>query len=287
MLQELANKQVDIILSLTIGILCTVLGFFLDRFFNSRDSPDEYKNPSPLPDALSIRQMIEISIRIQQQNSNRQEANVMAFIAVAIAAIVYVFYRQEILIASLVLTTAAVGLWIGVVLSSISSGRFSGSGWLVYVLLMLLFTTGAALVAGEAITPWHAPQYFQSWQQYVNRFGMAGLFSLAGVPGISWLVTHVTGIALLFLALWEALLLMYFHAAISRSTPENIESLGLRWSKTAARSARPVRSAAMLLLLLVCSYYMVSGRFHHWYMNEFPLQMNSAVNHILHGSEEK
>ncbi|NML16319.1 hypothetical protein [Azohydromonas caseinilytica] len=189
---------------------------------------------------ITIDQIIRISVTIQSQGKITGEANLLAFVAVAITVVVYAFFRQEILLASLVLTSAVIGLWLGVVLNSIYYGYFSGFGWVTYVLLMLLFAAGAIHVIGEAIAPLYAPQYFSSWQDSVHLYGLSVLFQAVGVNGIAWLLTHAAGVALLFYVLWKAMLSMLFYATASSGKREENSFTHSRWIRVAAQNARPM-----------------------------------------------
>ncbi|WP_175948460.1 hypothetical protein [Burkholderia pyrrocinia] len=289
MLDEPMSRAGDIYVGLmtgfATGIPCTLLGLLIDRWVRGkRDSEAAPQRGASEPShGLTIRQAVEVRIRIAAGRNSGAEY--MAFAISAAACIAYLFFRQEILTTALLFTFALVGLWTGVALHSLYRGYLRGMSWLLYLTGMLIFAVALVSVVVAAQAPRYAPNFFAQWQQYVEVHGIVGMArdGLASTWDVAWLVFHVGGVMMMFLAVRNAALSMLFYTVASGDSTLSEQSGWLsRWAARYGR--RPLRGLMELLIFLVLAYWCVDGTAFVFLTQELPILVQEFLNRVLYGA---
>jgi hypothetical protein len=288
MLDELMNRAGDIYIGLmtgfATGIPCTLLGLLIDRWIKGRSSPEASQHGSPgRPRQLTVAQAVNVSVRIAAGKNTGAEY--LGFAIVASTCIAYLFFRQEILTTAILLSFALVGLWTGTVLHSLYRGDLRGMSWLLYLGGMLIFAVALVAVVVAAQAPRYAPRFFTQWQEYVEAYGIAGMArdGLASMWDVAWLVFHVGGVMMMFLAVRNAALSMLFYTFVSGDETLSEQSGWLsRWAARYGR--RPLRGLLGLLLFLVLAYCFVDGTAFVFLTQKLPVLMQELVNRVLYGA---
>jgi len=296
LLQELAGKQLDIYIALVTGLICTVIGLLLDRALKSRHPQPDASAGAPVsstPQALglTVAQVTRLSVEIRSQPS-ATGANGLAYLAVGVACISYLWFRLEILDAALLLTLGMVGLWFGIALHSMAAGYLRGRQWPVYLLSLLCFVIGAVAVIAAAHSPSVAPRYFAQWQAFAHEQGLRGFVGLfksgqLASPDLALFIGHVLGVAALFLALKDAALSMFFCAVASSGKLRGGDAASWIVRVAARYAARPLRTLAMLAGLLVTAFYLVDGQLVAWLLQDFPVVTDNLVRQLLFGGARR
>lgn len=284
MLEILVIKQVDIYISLATSLIGAIFGTFLDRSFKGS------RVTAPTPGvahtvSISMQQVVQVSVG--SKNDSDDPLTLIYFGALLlITGIAYLFFREEVLIAGLLLVLFIFGAWTGSVANSLYEGFFYGWRWVAYLLIMLLFALAAIRVVGLAKTPMFAPRNFIHAQSIVNQQGITSLPHYFTALDFQWFVFHLLGLILLFTASWRACLSMlnFTMVGTSLSKGESQRKLGAR---VASAYGRPWRNSLFLLGFMVAANYLVSGQFFMWFEYEMPNQLNHFIQVILHGRQAR
>ena len=159
LLDVLASKQVNIYISLATSLIGAVFGLLLDRCIKGSRSPT-LDTQSSAPVAVSMSQAVHVSVAAKA-NADDQLLMFFTGVILVVLGIVYMFFREELLYAGLLLVLFFVGTWAGVVVHSLYRGFFHGWMWFVYLLIMLGFGVAAMRVVGLAKAPMFAPRNFR------------------------------------------------------------------------------------------------------------------------------
>ncbi|MGN8159206.1 hypothetical protein ACS8YF_11060 [Salinisphaera sp. SWV1] len=282
MLELLASKQVDIYISLVTSLIGAVFGVALDRVAKGEGRAVTTLGATPAV-SISMQQVVQFSDRAKSDFDDQ----VMLFFFGAflvVVGIVYLFFRQEVLFAGLLLVVLVFGAWAGSVANSFYSGFYSGWRWMLYFLVMLLFALSAVRVVGLAKAPMIAPKNFSHVQDIINRCGVMSLPRYFTALDFRWFGFHLLGVIFFFAASWRACLSMLNYAVTGTRLSKQETHTQLK-GRVAAVYGRPWRNSLFLLGLMVAANYLVSGQFFMWFEYEMPHQLNYFIQVVLHGRQ--
>lgn len=282
MFEILASKQIDIYISLATSLIGAVFGIVLDRATKGKGGA------GPTPDAtpavgVSMQQVVQVSVG-SKSNADDQFMLFLIGAFLLVVGIAYLFFRQEVLVAGLLMVLFIFGAWAGSVVNSLYSGFFDGWRWVVYLLVMLLFALAAVRVVGLAKTPMFAPRNFIHAQDIVNQWGILSLPQYFTALDFRWFGFHLLGVILFFAASWRACLSMLNYAVVGIRLSKGQRDTGLG-GRVASAYGRPWRNSLFLLGFMVAANYLVSGQFFMWFEHEMPHQLNYFIQAVLHGRE--
>ncbi|KVD73550.1 hypothetical protein WS62_08450 [Burkholderia sp. ABCPW 14] len=289
MLQELMSRTLDIYIALVTGfatgIPCTLLGIAIDRLSKKRAEGQAPQGGVP-QNSLTIEQAIQVRVNIQVSVGGAARGDQLVWgMLIAATCIAYLFLRQQVLFVAMVSTFALVWIWIGVAAHSLYRGYFRGVGWWLYMIGMLAFVAvGVVPIILAAQTPQYAPTNFAAWQAFAKDYGIDGLRRSGELnwQSVTWLLSHVTGVALMFAAIRDAVLSMFFYASVSgRSDQNTVDRLPL-WA--ARHAIKSVRGLVWLVVILVLAYYLVDGSAYVFYTQKFPVLVNELWTYVLYGA---
>ena len=281
MLNEVASKLPDIYVGLGTGLVCTLLGLMIDRYWSAGA---ELSGPLSAR-GISMTQIVNLSVEVNPSGSAPAGSREVTNALLAVACITYLLFRDTVLDAGIYATLIAFCVWTGTALHSLYVGRVRGLQWPVYMAGLMGYACAVLAVFGAAASPDRAPVYFAQWQEIMQHYGLTGLLRVIGVLGIAWLVVHVAGILVLFLGLRDALLSMYFNArAISHR--ERDGAVATTWLlRLASRYARPYRTLLRLAVLTLLAYLMISGDVFYWLTQGLPQFTQWLMQTVLFGNE--
>lgn len=290
MLDLLTNKLDDIYVGLltgfATGIPCTLGGFLIDRLTKGRSVDEGLQRSSIEPtQGLTVTQAVSVSVRMSSSATGSGDLTPFILAAVAVPCIAYLFFRAEILAAATLLTFGLFGAWAGMLLSSLYRGDLRGVNWLLYLVGMLAVPVSVVTVVVAAKTPTVAPAYFAQWQQYAQTNGVTGMLSskIWGAWDVLWFVFHVAGVAIMFSAIWKAVLSMSFYAFVSRTSATGDQS-GWFMRRAARYGRKPLRRLVGLFVLLALAYVLVDGVAFIFLTQKLPLLAQELIDHILYGA---
>ncbi|WP_027948034.1 hypothetical protein [Litchfieldella anticariensis] len=172
-MEILASKQVDIYISIATSLLGAVFGIILERVVKgSGETMPVAGGISSV--SVSMQQVVKVSVG-SKNRTNDQLVFFLASLFLLSAGVAYLFFREEVLAAALLLVLFVFGAWAGLVVHSLYRGTFQGWRWCVYLLVMFLFALAAVRVVGLAKVPMYAPRDFKYIQDIVNYSGILSL----------------------------------------------------------------------------------------------------------------
>ncbi|MGK8200421.1 hypothetical protein [Burkholderia cepacia] len=288
MLQELMSRALDIYIALVTGfatgIPCTLLGIAIDRLSKKRAEGQAPQGGVP-QNGLTIEQAIQVRVNIQVSVGGAARGDQLVWgMLIAATCIAYLFLRQQVLFVAMVSTFALVWIWIGVAGHSLYRGYFRGVGWWLYMFGMLAFAIGVVPIILAAQTPHYAPTNFAAWQAFVKDYGIDGLKRAGELSSqnITWLLSHVAGLAAMFLAIRDAALSMFFYASVSGRGDQNTADRLPLWA--ARHAIKSVWGLVWLVVILVLAYYLVDGSAYVFYMQKFPVLVNELWTYVFYGA---
>ncbi|MFI8751902.1 hypothetical protein ACIGG6_18115 [Vreelandella lionensis] len=282
MLEILASKQVDIYISLVISLIGAVFGIVLDRSTKGKGGAAP-EGGGTHAISVSMQQVVRVSVG---SKSSADDQLMLFFVGVflLVVGVAYLFFRQEVLVAGLLLVLFIFGAWAGSVANSLYSGFYDGWRWVVYLLVMLLFALAAVRVVGLAKTPMFAPSNFIYAQDIVNQWGILALPRYFTALDFQWFGFHLLGIILFFAASWRACLSMLNYAVLGTRLSKGAAHTELG-GRIASAYGRPWRNSLFLLGFMVAANYLVSGQFFMWFEYEMPNQLEYFIQVVLHGRQ--
>ncbi|WP_174974264.1 hypothetical protein [Burkholderia lata] len=276
---------IAIVTGFATGIPCTLLGIAIDRLSKKRS--EGQASPGGVPqNGLTIEQAIQVRVKIQVSGGGAARGDQLVWgMLIAATCIAYLFLRQQVLFVAMVSTFAVVGVWIGVAAHSLYRGYFRGVGWWFYMIGMLAFVAvGVVPIILAAQAPEYAPSHFAEWQAYVKDYGVDGLRRAGELNGqnVTWLLSHVAGVALVFVAIRDAVLSMFFYASVSGRNDQNTVDRLPIWA--ARHAVKSIRGLVWLVVTLVLAYFMVNGSAYVFYVQKFPVLVNELMTYVLYGA---
>ncbi|WP_186148315.1 hypothetical protein [Burkholderia gladioli] len=289
MLQELMNRALDIYIAIVTGFItgipCTLLGIVIDRLSKGRSEGQVLQSGAP-QNGLTIKQAIQVRVDIQVNvDGAARSDHLVWFVLIAATCIAYLFLRQQVLFIAMALTFALVWIWIGVAAHSLYRGYFRGVGWWLYMIGALVFAVGVVPIILAAQAPQYAPSRFSEWQVFVQDYGIDGLRKSGelNLRSFLWLLSHVVGVALMFVAIRDVALSMFFYASVSGEGDKNTVNRLPIWA--ARHSIKSFGGLVWLVVMLVLAYYMANGSAYVFVTQKFPVLVNEFTMYVLHGAK--
>lgn len=266
MLDFVIRNQDSIILGIVFMLMGAAVGPLIESFFGKKE------NRSSPATTLSQIVYIDKSTTINNRPSARRQTTSnddMAFFYIAIFASCfgYIYWRQEILLTLTSISLFSIGVFIGTAIYSYANDSIDGAGWTGY----LVFTSAVSifsfvLIAG-ALAPTYAPVGLNEFQNIFRQQHLAGLIKAMGsIESLTWMITHVTGVFLLFYIHTRLSLSLVHYLAVMKLSRSGNESRMMIWLAAKTRKySNPILNTVSLSILCVISYFMINGYAYVWY----------------------
>ena len=284
MFEELYDKRLDIFIGLGTGIVAGLLVLAVDRATKGREGHHASENSQPA--TWSLTQVTSLSVDIRQQQPAAPGAQTFGVFFVVVAVIAYIFNRDTVLAAALLGSTALVGVWLSVALFSFYTKHTGGLLWPVYLALMMaVIAAGALTVLPSAMAPAYAPPFFDQWQATIDAWGLISFLQWVGPKGATWLIGHVAGMFVYFLAIKDAAMSMIFYGLVGSGRLKEGGRSPRIVRATAAYGRRPYKRLAVIAALLVAAYYLVNGTAVIWLTEDWPAMVNTFFHRVMFGRQ--
>lgn len=277
LLGVLQEKEVDIYISL----FSTILGFVLSLFFSGQKSTIQNNNHINFITINNYNTEV-----LQSPSSYNQESAKAALILLGILSITYLFFRIEILNLFFYLSIFIVSFWSYNSLVNFFRGIFTGWRWLINIIFYIVFFGTIFIIINQALTPSIAPKNFQFSQQLIHQYGIMGLMDYFSLIDLEWFALHYTGIIFLFYAMLRIIFASTYYTVMGRYllSEQNYPEPWL--AKKTRKHANLWKNIILIPILLLISYYCVSGEAFQWYKQELPQEFNLLINRIFHGTQK-
>ncbi|NNA58257.1 hypothetical protein [Pseudomonas koreensis] len=271
------TKEVDIYISLFFTILGLILGFIVDTLTKG-SSPAVNGQQTPI-----INLTVSNVVNPPSASSSKPDQDMMPIIctAMAITALIYLFYRAEILNILSWITIFTLSLWAGGTLHSLYKGYFSGGSWIASLLFSVAFCVAATLMTGEAFRPTHAPENFIYIQEIINKYGITGLKRYFNPEDFNWLILHLFGVLILFYASIRMMLSSTYFITTGFANPASATEPWI--TQKTRKYANQRKNIIYMPILLLLAYALISGAVSIWLTHDMPGQLNQLIDTILHG----
>lgn len=274
-------KQIDIYIAVITSIFGAVLGVLLSRF--SVESPSKGVATVNINKSVSINTIIDHRFSLLKENT-QQETEFFMFMGgsfVFVGLTLYIFFRTMILTSLLYGEIFLLSVWIGAVIRSMASGRFTGITWSIYLLYVVVFMFMYYIAIGLAFSPIHAPDNFQYAEQIINQQGWVGLKKYFLLDDILWGAIHLFGVCILIYICWQITMsLLHISVAGNNLATNKPDSWIVR--KT-AKYCTPWKNMIFFTLFILLGGAMVSGLLLHWIQYEIPDLLKGLINLVLYG----
>ena len=219
-------------------------------------------------------------------SSYNQESTKAAFILLGILSIIYLFFRVEILNLFFYLSILIVSFWSYGSLVNFFRGLFTGWKWFINIIFYIIFFGTIFIIINQALTPAIAPRNFQFSQQLINQYGIIGLMDYFSFIDLQWFSFHFVGIFLLFYAMLRIIFASTYYTVMGRHRlcEQNCQEPWL--ARKTRKYANLWKNIILIPILLLISYYCVSGEAFQWYKQELPQEFNLLINRIFHGTQK-
>ncbi|MEN8516544.1 hypothetical protein [Burkholderia sp. RS02] len=254
--------------SIIIGVFFMLIGFPVGVLF-SRLLGKHEATPAP---SVRIGAVIEVPVPLPgytrrqiRSSANDSDSMALGYIVIAVLCFGFVYWHEQVLLAAVSFVCFSVGLFFGTTLYAYKIDAIDGSGWTLY----LLFTCGIGVLSfvliDSATRPTYAPQAFESYQEVLRTSRLGAFLQWAGLRNLTWLVTHVAGVFILFYVQVRLVLSLVHYLAMLRLATSTSGPI-VRWFAVSTRKYKnPIKNCFTLTSLGIVSFLLINGYAFVWY----------------------
>ncbi|MEZ0233093.1 MAG: hypothetical protein ACAH12_09660 [Methylophilaceae bacterium] len=192
------------------------------------------------------------------------------YLGMAAAVLGYIYYREEILLTITSVSFFSIGLLVGACLYASYHRLIDGTAWTLYLILTLMIMSFTFVLIDGALYPEYAPAGLDSLQTIFREQKLAGLIKALHIETISWLVTHVFGIVILFfIQIRLSLSLGHYLSVVNLATSVEPWQMTIWFYKKTKRYQNPLENSLILLGSCAAAYVLINGIFYMWFMTLF------------------
>lgn len=262
-------------------ILGLVLGLIIDSFKQNKSQGASHSNTTIT--SVTVNNIVKPTT--SQENSSSSDEGLMFVIGfvLLVTGTIYLFNRLEILNFLYYATVFVISLWSGGILHGLFKGKFYGWRWIANLAFYGMFFVATFHIVNKAMTPNFAPENFKFSQQLIKQHGLLGLRDYFTLLDFKWFIFHLIGVLLLFFSMIRlSLSTTYFAVMGGYMVSEEEQEPWL--AKRTRKYAGFWDSIIFISFFLLASYYLIAGNFFMWFEYQFPKEMKSFINAVLHGA---
>lgn len=183
------------------------------------------------------------------------------YISIFASCLGYIYWRHEILLTLTSISLFAIGMFIGTAIYSYANDLIDGAGWTGYLIFTSAVSVFSFVLIGGALAPTYAPSGLNEFQNIFRQQHLPGLIKAMGsIDSFTWMITHVTGVFLLFYIHARLSLSLAHYLAVMKLSRSSNESRITLWLATKTRKySNPIFNAVSLSILCVISYLLING----------------------------
>ncbi|MFL9863770.1 hypothetical protein PQR67_06255 [Paraburkholderia fungorum] len=260
--------------NLIIGLFFLLVGYPVGQLYSRLLGRQE-----TLPAAsVRIGKVVEVPVprsdyTRQRNTSSGDDSDTMVFgqIVMVLLCFGFVYWREQVLLAAVSVVCFSIGLFVGATLYAHKIDAIDRSGWTLYLLFTFCVGVLSFVLLDSALRPTYAPQAFGSYQDVLRQERIGVFLRWVGWKDLTWLITHVAGVFVLFYVQVRMVLSLVHYLAMLRLAVSSSGSIA-RWFAIVTRKYRnPLRNCFTLTLLSILSFLLVNGYAFVWYEQLFQM----------------
>jgi hypothetical protein len=268
MLDFLLRNHDNIILGLFFLMAGFPVGALFTRLLGKKET---------VPAALvQIGKVIEVPVsqpgytrRRSGSSTSDSDSMALGYIAIALLCFGFIYWHAQILLTAVSCVCFSVGFFFGTTLYAYRIDAIDGGGWTLYLLFTFCIGVLSFVLVDSALRPTYAPQGFDSYQNVLRQGRLGDFLRWVGLHNLTWLVTHVTGVLILFYVQVRLVLSLIHYISMLRLATSEPGPIA-RWFAVSTRKYRnPIKNCFTLSSLGILSYLLINGYAFVWYEQLF------------------
>lgn len=268
MLEFVLRNQDNIILGLVFLLLGAAIGPLLSSLFSKKEHSQ--RPPVTLSQIVQIDNSSRVTNNYYSGGVHSEDPAPAVSIAVVACCFGYLYWRQEILLTLTSISLFSIGLFLGTAIYAYAKDMIDGAGWTVYLIFSCVVAVLSFVLIASALKPTYAPAGLDAFQSILRQQKLGGLIRVMTLDSTTWLMTHVTGVFLLFIMqIRLSLSLGHYLALVDLSSAMTPRSLSSWFAVRTKKYKNPLWNGFVLSVMYVASYVLINGYAYVWYSQLF------------------